>query len=149
VTERPEVTDSVLLRTGERVSIRPIRTSDAPGLAAMHARLTADSIYRRYFAARPGLSPKDARWLTTLDEAWRFALVPQLRRAPSSEWPGANIGMLKLLRSLDLPMRAERDGSVVTFLLNLRGMAIPRARLDIATAHIARAASARRSKASA
>lgn len=200
MTDLPEVTDVLVLRTGERVTIRPIRASDAPGLAAMHARLTADSIYRRYFAARPELSPTDARWLTTLDEPWRFALVAtdadgdlvgvvryegeenersadlalivddavqrsglgrgllerlvdvaflQGLESVKADVLGANTGMLKLLRALGLPMSAERDGPVVTLLLDLRGMVIPHARLEIATAHSAQAAAARRPNASA
>src|SRR3954451_2910816 len=74
-TRAPEGTDSLLLRNGGRVGVRAVRASDAPDLVAMHARLTADSIYRRYFAVLPSLSPSDARWLTTLDDDWRFALV--------------------------------------------------------------------------
>ncbi|WP_028929681.1 GNAT family N-acetyltransferase [Pseudonocardia asaccharolytica] len=67
--------DQILLSGGERLDVRPIRTTDAPSLVAMHARLSADSIYRRYFGARPHLSPTDVRHFTTIDEEWRFALV--------------------------------------------------------------------------
>ena len=48
-------------------------TRDA--LVALHARLSADTIYRRYFGARPRLSPADVDRFTRLSEHWRFALV--------------------------------------------------------------------------
>ncbi|MCW2720083.1 MAG: family N-acetyltransferase [Pseudonocardia sp.] len=55
--------------------VRPIRPGDAGALVALHARLSADTIYRRYFGARPHLSPGDVARFTRVAEEWRFALV--------------------------------------------------------------------------
>jgi hypothetical protein len=44
-------TDEVRLRDGTRLVVRPIAPADAGALVALHARLSADTIYRRYFGA--------------------------------------------------------------------------------------------------
>lgn len=69
------MTDEVELRDGSRLIVRPIRPEDAPALVALHARLSADTIYRRYFGARPHLSPAAVDRFTRVDEYWRCALV--------------------------------------------------------------------------
>jgi RimJ/RimL family protein N-acetyltransferase len=67
--------DEVVLRDGARLEVRPIRPDDADALVALHARLSADTIYRRYFGARPHLSPADVDRFTRVDGRARFALV--------------------------------------------------------------------------
>jgi len=69
------VVDELRLRDGSRLLVRPIRPEDAGSLVAMHARLSKDTIYRRYFGARPRLSPAEVDRFTRLPEPWRFALV--------------------------------------------------------------------------
>jgi hypothetical protein len=41
--------DEVRLRDGTSLVVCPIRSDDATALVALHARLSADTIYRRYF----------------------------------------------------------------------------------------------------
>ena len=67
--------DEILLRDGTRLVVRPIRPDDAAALVALHARLSADTIYRRYFGARPHLSPDVVERFTRVDGRARFALV--------------------------------------------------------------------------
>jgi GNAT superfamily N-acetyltransferase len=67
--------DVLVLRDGTRLLVRPIRIQDGPALVALHARLSADTIYRRYFGARPHLAPAVVDRFTRVDEEWRFALV--------------------------------------------------------------------------
>jgi GNAT superfamily N-acetyltransferase len=67
--------DEVLLPNGTAIVVRPIRPGDADALVALHARLSADSIYRRYFGVRPHLSPDDVERFTHVDGQSRFALV--------------------------------------------------------------------------
>ncbi len=69
------IIDELELRDGERVLIRPIRLADGDQLAELHARLSRDSIYRRYFGFKPVLSPAEIRRFTGIAEGWRFALV--------------------------------------------------------------------------
>jgi RimJ/RimL family protein N-acetyltransferase len=74
--------DEVLLANGTPVLVRPITPDDAGALVALHARLSADTIYRRYFGARPHLSPADVDRFTRVDGRARFALVAM--RAPEA-----------------------------------------------------------------
>jgi GNAT superfamily N-acetyltransferase len=67
--------DEVVLRDGSRLDVRPIRPDDADALVALHARLSASTIYRRYFGARPHLAPADVERFTRVDGRYRFALV--------------------------------------------------------------------------
>jgi GNAT superfamily N-acetyltransferase len=67
--------DEILLRDGTRLLVRPIRPADAQALVALHARLSADTVYRRYFGVRPHLSPADVERFTRVDGHGRFALV--------------------------------------------------------------------------
>jgi len=67
--------DVILLRDGARLVVRPIEAADADALVALHARLSADTIYRRYFGVRPHLSPIDVERFTRVDGRTRFALV--------------------------------------------------------------------------
>src|SRR3954468_16505260 len=74
--------DEIPLRDGTRLLVRPIRPADAGALVALHARLSADTIYRRYFGARPHLSPADVDRCTRVDGRARCALVAM--RAPEA-----------------------------------------------------------------
>jgi GNAT superfamily N-acetyltransferase len=67
--------DQIPLRDGTRLEVRPIRPDDADALVALHARLSADTIYRRYFGVRPHLAPADVDRFTRVDGRTRFALV--------------------------------------------------------------------------
>jgi hypothetical protein len=67
--------DVIVLRDGARLVIRSIEAADAEALVALHARLSADTIYRRYFGVRPHLSPADVERFTRVDGRTRFALV--------------------------------------------------------------------------
>lgn len=69
------IIDELELRDGERVLVRPVRLADGDQLAGLHARLSQDSIYRRYFGFKPALTPAEIRRFTGIAEEWRFALV--------------------------------------------------------------------------
>jgi acetyltransferase len=63
------------LPDGREVAIRPIRADDGDRLRASHARLSPESRYRRFLAAKPELSSADARYLVEIDGSDHFALV--------------------------------------------------------------------------
>lgn len=69
------IPDEPELRDGERVLVRPIQPADDDQLAGLHARLSNDSIYRRYFSFKSALSPAEIQRFTGIAEEWRFALV--------------------------------------------------------------------------
>src|SRR3954465_9027563 len=75
--------DEALLADGTPVLVRPITPDDADALVALHARLSADTIYRRYFGARPHLSPADVDRFTRIEGRARFALAPPRAPAPA------------------------------------------------------------------
>ncbi len=60
------------------IEIRPIRADDHARLQASHARLSVDTVYRRYLAHKPELSPADTRYLVDVDGCDHFALVATL-----------------------------------------------------------------------
>jgi GNAT superfamily N-acetyltransferase len=97
--------DEVLLPDGTEVVVRPITPADAGALVALHARLSADTIYRRYFGARPHLSPADVDRFTRVDGRARFALVA-LRRYPAG-------GMVAVARYEGSPGRRSAELAVV------------------------------------
>jgi RimJ/RimL family protein N-acetyltransferase len=65
----------VTCRDGTRVHLRPIRSDDAPRLQALHARLSRQTIYQRFFGAVPRLPTSWASFLTEVDYRRRLALV--------------------------------------------------------------------------
>jgi acyl-CoA synthetase (NDP forming)/RimJ/RimL family protein N-acetyltransferase len=69
----------VVLADGGTVHLRPITPDDADRLRAMHARLSPDTIYLRFFSMVRTLSARDVERLTTVDHDDRAALVAVLR----------------------------------------------------------------------
>jgi GNAT superfamily N-acetyltransferase len=63
------------LRDGTSVGVRPIRPDDDERLRAFHARLSPESIYRRFFASLPSLPLAQAERFTHVDYEGRMALV--------------------------------------------------------------------------
>jgi GNAT superfamily N-acetyltransferase len=69
------MTQPIHLADGRAVVIRPIRADDADRLAAFHARLSPETVRRRYFTAHPRLSPDELHRFTNVDGDTRLALV--------------------------------------------------------------------------
>ena len=65
----------VLLADGGTVHLRPIRPEDGDRLVAFHNRQSPESIYLRFFSARPRLSPRDVERFTHVDYTDRLAFV--------------------------------------------------------------------------
>lgn len=70
-----ELEADILVRTGARLHLRPIRSDDATRLVTFHHNLSFDSIYRRYFSMHPELSPDEVAHLTEVDYVERMAFV--------------------------------------------------------------------------
>ncbi len=68
----------VVLADGGTVHLRPIMPADADRLVELHAGLSPETIYFRFFAAYPLLSDADVRRFTTVDHVERAALVAVL-----------------------------------------------------------------------
>lgn len=70
-----ELECDITSRGGECLHLRPIRPNDNDGLKLFHSRLSADSIYRRYFSMHPELTAIELAHLTQVDYVNRLALV--------------------------------------------------------------------------
>ena len=78
--------ETVTLRDGTPVVLRPIRADDAPHLQAFHARLSPESVYLRWLSAHPVLTDDEAETLARVDYHDRMAFVATL---PPLGQPGA------------------------------------------------------------
>jgi GNAT superfamily N-acetyltransferase len=65
----------ITVRDGAVVRLRPIRADDAPRLQALHARLSLQTIYQRFFNVMRRLPTDWARYLADVDYRSRLALV--------------------------------------------------------------------------
>lgn len=70
------------LSDGTKVRIRPVEPADKPRLEIAMARLSAESIRRRFLAAKPSLSAAELRYLTEVDGSQHIALVAVLDEDP-------------------------------------------------------------------
>jgi RimJ/RimL family protein N-acetyltransferase len=92
-----------VLPDGREVAIRPIRADDGDRLRASHARLSPESRYRRFLAAKPELTSADARYLVEIDGSDHFALVAT---APGEDGRPI-VGVARYIRIPDHPEAAE------------------------------------------
>jgi acyl-CoA synthetase (NDP forming)/RimJ/RimL family protein N-acetyltransferase len=69
----------VVLADGGTVHLRPIRPDDADRLREMHSRLSADTVYMRFFSMVRILPARDVERLTTVDHDDRVAIIALLR----------------------------------------------------------------------
>lgn len=65
----------MVLRDGRTCHVRPIRPDDHSRLVRFHSRLTAETIYFRFFAPYPELTERDVARFVTVDYTDRVALV--------------------------------------------------------------------------
>ncbi|GAA3639564.1 bifunctional GNAT family N-acetyltransferase/acetate--CoA ligase family protein [Kineosporia mesophila] len=68
----------VVLRDGATAHLRPITADDADALQRFHVHQSPESIYLRFFAPMPRLSPRDLHHFTNVDHADRVALIAML-----------------------------------------------------------------------
>jgi RimJ/RimL family protein N-acetyltransferase len=94
--------ETVSLRNGGSVVIRPIRPDDGPRLRAAYDRLSPESRYRRFLAPKPHLSESEVRYLVEIDGANHVALI-----ATDADDPERLIGVARFVRLSDDPRTAE------------------------------------------
>ena len=66
------------LRNGQRVEIRALRPQDRDEFVAAAGRLSAESLYRRFFAPKPHFSEKERAFFLDVDFVNHVALVAVL-----------------------------------------------------------------------
>jgi RimJ/RimL family protein N-acetyltransferase len=67
-----------MLRAGQRVEIRALRAQDRDDFIAAAGRLSAESLYRRFFSAKQGFSEKERSFFVDVDFANHVALIAVL-----------------------------------------------------------------------
>lgn len=83
----------VVLADGGPVHVRPVRPDDLERYEAFHQRQSNDSIYYRFFSARPKFSRRELERLVTVDMVDRATLVvfdgeKMIAVANYDRWPG-------------------------------------------------------------
>jgi protein lysine acetyltransferase len=94
--------DTVRLKNGTEVTIRPIEPGDGPRLRDGYGRLSSQSQYRRFLAAKPHLSDAEVHYLVDVDGDRHFALVATL-----SQDPDRIVGVVRFVRLAEDPHTAE------------------------------------------
>ena len=90
------------LRSGIEVTIRPIGPDDGPRLQCAYNRLSPESKYRRFLAAKPHLTSADTRYLVQVDGRDHVALV-----ATPTHDPTRFVGVGRFVRQNEDPELAE------------------------------------------
>jgi GNAT superfamily N-acetyltransferase len=74
-----EPTDVLVLADGTRLRLRPLGSEDRDGVAALFARLSPESRYRRFLSPKRELSPRELAYLTDIDHIHHdaFAAIDQ------------------------------------------------------------------------
>lgn len=67
----------VTTRSGDAVTLRPIRPDDAPRLIDFHQHLSPQSVYRRFFSVHPRLSAAEVERFTCVDRIDRQAFIAE------------------------------------------------------------------------
>jgi RimJ/RimL family protein N-acetyltransferase len=70
--------ERIRLKSGLAVDIRALEPTDGPALTAAYERLSDETKYKRFMAAKPHLSRRDVVYLTRIDGDRHVALVATL-----------------------------------------------------------------------
>ncbi|WP_235834061.1 bifunctional acetate--CoA ligase family protein/GNAT family N-acetyltransferase [Actinomadura logoneensis] len=89
----------VVLTDGGTAHLRPIRPEDADLLRSFYARLSAETIYYRFFSPRPHLSDREIAHFTTVDHDRRVGLIATIG--------GDMVAVVRYDRLTDRPETAE------------------------------------------
>ncbi len=97
----------VVLRSGDRVVLRPVRPGDAAVLAAGFAELSPESRFGRFFEQLPALSQERLAYLTEIDHHDHEAIGAICANT------GEGLGIARYVRSPQHPDEAEIAIAVV------------------------------------
>src|SRR5215203_1148022 len=89
-------------RTGERLWVRQIRSTDAPELQRAFADLSHLSRYQRFLTGTPAMSDNAARFFSEIDQVNHVALVA----LPSRDSTNI-VGVARFIRYTDTPTEAD------------------------------------------
>jgi acetyltransferase len=89
------------------IRLRDIRSNDKAALTRFHRRLSADTRYRRYHAAKGELSKSDLRYLTEVDGHHHVALVAEVAPVHGDGAVAELAGVARIVEDPARPGEAE------------------------------------------
>lgn len=102
----PDYVERVTLRDGTSVILRLLAPEDAPLLAAGFAKLSPESRYARFLAAKSSLSADELRYLCAVDQETHFA-IGAVREDGDGHGNPIGAGIARFMRLPDLHATAE------------------------------------------
>jgi GNAT superfamily N-acetyltransferase len=73
------IRESVTLRDGRSVMVRPINKRDSERIIDLHNSLSFDSQFFRFFGPKPKLTKAEADYLANVDHSKRFAIAAEVK----------------------------------------------------------------------
>ena len=114
--------DLLVLADGARFRLRPIGSEDRDGVAALFARLSPESRYRRFLSPKRELTPRELTFLTDIDHIHHEAFAAVDQR------DGSIVGIGRYVHTADRPKVAELGVEVADELQRMGiGTAVARA----------------------
>lgn len=101
--------EKVVLEDGTRAQLRLVRPDDKQLMLAAWERLSPESRYRRFFAAKASLSDAELRYLTEVDNVDHVAIGATRRRRGKVE----ALGIARFIRLADRPLVADAAVTIV------------------------------------
>jgi RimJ/RimL family protein N-acetyltransferase len=105
--------DVVVLADGTRLRLRPLGSEDRHGVAALFARLSPESRYRRFLTPKRELTPTELSYLTDIDHIHHEAF------AAIDQRDGAIVGVGRYAHVADRPKVADLAVEVTDELQNM------------------------------
>ncbi|HWM88169.1 MAG TPA: GNAT family N-acetyltransferase [Kofleriaceae bacterium] len=105
----PSWREKVVLEDGSKAELRLIRPEDKSLMLAAWERLSAESRYRRFFAAKNALTDAELRYLTEVDNVDHVAIGATRRRKGKVE----ALGVARFIRLTARPTAADVAVTVV------------------------------------
>jgi GNAT superfamily N-acetyltransferase len=104
-----DYSEKVLLDDGTRAQLRLVRPDDKQLMLDAWERLSPESRYRRFFAAKASLTDAELRYLTEVDNVDHVAIGATRRRRGKVE----ALGIARFIRLADRPLVADAAVTVV------------------------------------
>ncbi len=103
----------LVLANGTRLRLRPLSSDDRDGVAALFARLSPESRYRRFLSPKRELTPRELAYLTDIDHIHHDAF------AATDERDGSIVGVGRYVHVADRPKVADLAVEVTDELQNM------------------------------
>jgi RimJ/RimL family protein N-acetyltransferase len=108
-----EATDVLVLADGTRLQLRPLGSDDRDGVAALFARLSPESRYRRFLSPKRELTPREVKFLTDIDHIHHEAF------GATDERDSSIVGVGRYVHVADRPKVADLAVEVTDELQNM------------------------------